>query len=214
MDVLYCLAMKSGDRYEERSVHPTFNSALISIYDIALIKFRKLLDDLGPEKVKPYMEDLKDINSLRKGYEPDNVTFLFHRKFKITKVKNMLTSKDALINILEHINTRFEVLRNIKTTKKICFPLELLDERVKDRWYEMDQYNAGEVIEHLEIYIQKKIDELKFHNVEVIQGILERNNEDFIAVRFTDSQEYLLNGEIFGITVSPSTGFGLSLTPS
>ena len=172
MDVLYCLSMKSRNIYEERSVHPTFHSALVSIYDIALIKFRKLLNELGPENSKPYMEDLKELNSLRKDYEPDDVTYLFHRKFKITKVNNMLTSKDALINILEHINTRFEVLHNIKTTKRICFPLELLDERVKDRWYEMDQYNAGEVIEHLEIYIQKKIDELKFHNVEVIQGIL------------------------------------------
>ena len=37
MNTLYCLAMKSGDKYEERSVHPTFNSALVSFFTISLI---------------------------------------------------------------------------------------------------------------------------------------------------------------------------------
>ena len=88
----------------------------------------------------------------------------------------------------------------------------MLDEKTKSNWYQLDEYNAGEVIEHLEKHIQRRIDELKLEHSEVMQGILERNNEDFIAVRFTDSQEFLLNKDIFAITVTPNTGYNKSLT--
>lgn len=213
MDILYCLSVRKDGEYHEHSVHPTFNSALVVIYDMGLQKFKEILKEVGVQESEKFTEDLKDINSIRKGYKPDKVTYLFSKKFRITKTQNLLTSKVAIENIFNHINVRFNELRNMKTSKRICFPLHIFDEKIKNAWYLLDEFNAGEVIENLEQYIQKKIDELKYYNMEVVQGMLERNNKDFIAVRFTDSQEYLLNKEIFGITVSPNTGYDLSLAP-
>lgn len=214
MDDLYCLSLKEEDEYCDHSIYTSFENALVTIYDIALNKFGRILRDLGPEQSTKYIEDLKDINSLRKDYKPDKVTYLFDRRFRITRVKNLLTSKVAFENIINHINQRFVQLKNLKTNKKICFPLEIFDERLKSKWYTMDEYNAGEVIQELEKYVQRKIDLLKLQNIDVIQGILERNNDDFIAVRFTDSQEFLLNKEIFSITISPNTGYDRTLTTS
>ena len=212
MDTLYCLSVKKHDEYQEHSVYTSFENALVTIYDMGIEKFSRLVEEDGAKVAKKYSEDLKDLNSLRKDYQPDRVTYLFDKRFRITKVKSCLTSKVAFENIIEHINDRFLELKHMRTTKRICFPLQLLDERTKGKWYSMDEYNAGEVIEHIEKHIQRRINELKLENNEVVQGILERNNEDFIAVRFTDSQEFLLNKEIFGIVVSPNTGYELSLT--
>lgn len=212
MDVLFCLAERKDREYQEHSVHMSFQNAIIEIYDIAICKFREIVDEMGPEDAKKYITDLRDLNSIRAGYKPDRVTYLFNKRFRITKVHNRLTSKDALVNIVEHINARFRELSHMEITKKICFPLEILDEKVKSKWYNLDEYNAENAIQFLEMYIQDRIDELKLKNMETVQGILERNNEDFIAVRFTDSQEFLLNKEIFSIVVSPNTGYNLSLT--
>ena len=214
MDILYCLSIRKQHEYHEHSVYTSFENALLTIYDMGLSKFSELIEEEGAERAKKYITDLKDLNSIRSDYEPDHVTYLFDKRFRITKIHSLLTSKTAFENIIEHINDRFLHLKHMNTTKKICFPLELLDERTKSKWYQLDEYNAGEVIEHLEKHIQRRIDDLKLHHSEVIQGILERNNEDFIAVRFTDSQEFLLNKEIFAIVVSPNTGYNKSLTSS
>jgi len=212
MDTLYCLSIKKDDEYHEHSVYTSFTNALITLYDIGLNKLRYLIDTEGTEEAKKYISDLKKINSIMSDYEPDTTTYLFEKKFKITKVKSMLTSKTAFQNIIEHINERFSILKHMKTTKKICFPLQILDEKAKNKWYLIDEHNAGNAIEHLEKHIQRRIDEIKLHNKEIVQGILERNNQDFISVRFTDSQEYLLNKEIFSIAVTPNTGYNLSLS--
>ena len=214
METLYCLSIKKHDEYHEHSVYTSFQNALISIYDIGLERFSLLLETQGPERAKKHVKDLKELNSIRTDYEPDKVTYLFDKNFRITKIRSLLTSKVAFENIIGHINDRFRELKNMRTSKKICFPLQILDEKSKSKWYEMDEYNAGEVIQHLEKHIQRRIDELKLEHNEVIQGILERNNEDFIAVRFTDSQEFLLNKDIFAITVSPNTGYNKSLIPT
>lgn len=211
METLYCLSIKKHDEYQEHSVYTSFQNALITIYDIGLDRFSLLLETGGPEKAKKHVKDLKEINSIRTDYEPDKVTYLFDKKFRITKIRSLLTSKVAFENIIGHINDRFRELKNMRTSKKICFPLQLLDEKAKSQWYRLDEFNAGEVIEHLEKHIQRRIDELKLEHSEVMQGILERNNEDFIAVRFTDSQEFLLNKDIFAITVTPNTGYNKSL---
>jgi len=212
MDTLYCLSIRTHNEYREHSVYTSFENALISIYDMGLDKFSRIIEDEGAKKAKKYSQDLKDLNSIRTDYEPDNVTYLFDKRFRITKIKSMLTSKTAFENIIKHINDRFLQLSHMRTTKRICFPLELMDERTKGKWYDLDEYNAGEVIDHIEKHIQKRIDELKLQNLEVVQGILEKNNEDFIAVRFTDSQEFLLNKDIFSIVVSPNTGYSHSLS--
>lgn len=212
METLYCLSIHHKGEYKEQSVYTSFENALVTVYDIALAKFSKILEEEGSEKSEKYMEDLKDINSIRKGYEPDKVTYLFKKRFRITRVDARLTSKTALENIVEHINLRFHELAHSNTSKRICFPLQIMDERVKTKWYSIDEYNAEQVISHLERHIQKRIDELKLMNKEVVQGILERNNEDFVAVRFTDSQEFILNKDIFAIVVSPNTGYDKSLT--
>jgi hypothetical protein len=215
MDVLYCLAAKNDDNeYEEHSVYLKFESALVTIYDLALKRFQEIMVNMGIKEAEKYKEDLKNINSIRSDYKPDKVTHLFDKRFRITKVKNYLTNKIAITNILEHINTRFLQLRQLHTNKQICFPLEILTERVKNSWYKIDEFNAGETIRYLEKHIQGKIDDLKFSNFKVVQGILERNNDDFISVRFTDSQSFMLNREIFSIVVSPETGFNKSLTSS
>lgn len=214
MDTLYCLSIRKHEEYHEHSVYTTFENALVAIYDIGVDKFSKIIEYEGIELAKKYSEDLKNINSLRTDYEPDRVTYLFDKKFRITKIRNMLTSKIAFENIIEHINDRFLQLKHTRTTKRICFPLQLIDERTKSKWFRLDQYNADSVIDQLEKHIQRRIDELKLNNMQVVQGILERNNEDFIAVRFTDSQEFRLNKEIFAIVVSPNTGYDVSLTPS
>lgn len=212
METLYCLSMHKHGEYKEHSVYTSFENALVTVYDIALAKFSKILEEEGPIKAKKYTEDLKDINSIRKGYEPDKVTYLFDKRFRITRVDARLTSKTALENIVEHINLRFHELVHSNSSKRICFPLQIMDERIKSKWYELDEYNAEQVISHLERHIQKRIDELKLMNKEVVQGILERNNEDFVAVRFTDSQEFILNKEIFAIVVSPNTGYDKSFS--
>lgn len=212
MDTLYCLSVKKNDEYCEHSVYTSFENALLTIYDMALNKFSKIVEQEGVEQAENYTQDIKDIKKIRRDYDADKTTYLFDKRFRITRTKNFLTSKVAFENIIEHINDRFLELKHMRTTKRICFPLELLDERTKSKWYSMDEYNAGEVIEHIEKHIQRRINELKLENNEVVQGILERNNQDFIAVRFTDSQEFLLNKEIFAIVVSPNTGYELSLT--
>ena len=212
MDSLYCLSIKKHDEYHEHSVYTSFRNALITIYDIGLDKFSLLIGDEGVKRAKKHVIDLKELNSIREDYEPDKVTYLFDKNFRITKIRSLLTSKVAFENIIEHINDRFRELKHMRTEKRICFPLDLLDEKTKSKWYLMDEYNAGEVIQNLERHIQRRIDELKLEHSEVIQGILERNNEDFIAVRFTDSQEFLFNKEIFSIVVSPDTGYNKSLT--
>ena len=86
-----------------------------------------------------------------------------------------------------------------------------MPEKIKSAWFKIDQYNAPEAIKYLERHIMDKIDEFKVINPNVSQGILEHNNSDFIAVRFTDSQEFLLNKEVFSITLSPGTGYEKSL---
>jgi hypothetical protein len=214
METLYCLSIKKHDEYHEHSVYTSFQNALLTIYDIGLDKLSLLIETEGTKKAKKHVIDLKELNSIRTDYEPDKVTYLFDKKFRITKIHSLLTSKVAFENIIEHINDRFRELKHMRTTKKICFPLDLLDEKTKNKWYLLDEFNAGEVIQHLEKHIQRRIDELKIIHSEVVQGILERNNEDFIAVRFTDSQEFLLNKEIFAIVVSPNTGYTKSLTSS
>ena len=215
MDVLYCLAeINDQNEYQEHSVYLKFESALVSIYDLALRRFRAIIEELGVYEAKKYTEDLKDIKSIRSDYEPDKVTYLFKKRFRITKVKNYLTNKIAITNILEHINIRFLELHRLNTTKQICFPLEILTERVKNSWYKVDEFNAGETISYLEKHIQGKIDDLKLSNFKVVQGILEKNNTDFIVVRFTDSQSYMLNKDIFSIVVSPETGYNKSLSSS
>jgi hypothetical protein len=211
METLYCLSMHKHGEYKEHSVYTSFENALVSVYDIALAKFSKILEEEGPAKAKKYIEDLKDINSIRKGYEPDKVTYLFDKRFRITRVQSMLTSKTALENIVAHVNGCFEKLIHMHTSKRICFPLEIMDERIKSAWYLLDEFNAEKVIQHLEAHVQRRIDELKLMNKEVVQGILERNNEDFVAVRFTDSQERILNKDIFAIVLSPNTGYDKSL---
>ena len=213
MDVLYCLSEKNDKmgEYKEYGVFYTFESALISIYDLGIYKFNEIMKELGPEHSAKYLEDLKDINSIRKNYEPEKTTYLFNKKFKIVKVKNFLTNKVALKNILEHINVRFMDLSRLKTHRRICFPLHIMTEKIKSAWYKVDSYNAQEAIKYIEKHIQDKIDEFKVINSNVSQGILERNNSDFIAVRFTDSQEFILNTEIFAISVSPNTGYEKSL---
>lgn len=213
MDLLYCLSEKDSrtDEYIEYGVFNSFESALICIYDMGIHKFHEILKELGPKHSAKYLEDLKDINSIRKNYSPDKVTYLFSKRFKIVEVKNFLTNKIALKNILEHINIRFSELSKVRTKKRICFPLHILSEEVKNHWYKVDQYNAQSVISYLQKHIQDKIDEYKAINPNVTQGILERNNEDFVAIRFTSSQEFMLNDEIFAIVVSPITGYEKSL---
>jgi len=212
MDTLYCLSIRKHNEYHEHSVYTSFENALITIYDMGVNKLARIIEEEGIEKAKKYTESLKNLNSIRTDYKPDHVTYLFDKKFRITKIRSMLTSKIAFENIIEHINDRFLELKHMRTSKRICFPLELMDERIKSKWYLMDEFNASEVINHIERHIQRRIDELKLDNNEVIQGILERNNEDFIAVRFTDSQEFQLNKEIYSIVVSPNTGYSQSLT--
>ena len=212
MDTLYCLSIRKHDEYCEHSVYTSFENALLTIYDIGMSKFSDLIQDEGIEKAKKYVDDLKDLNSIRSGYKPDRVTYLFDKKFRITRIHSLLTSKTAFENIIEHINDRFRILKHALMSKRICFPLELMDEKTKSKWYLLDEFNASEVIDHIERHIQRRIDELKLSGLDVVQGILERNNEDFVAVRFTDSQEFLLNKEIFAIVVSPNTGYNLSLT--
>lgn len=212
MDTLYCLSIRKHNEYHEHSVYTSFENALITIYDMGVNKLARIIEEEGIEKAKKYTESLKNLNSIRADYKPDHVTYLFDKKFRITKIRSMLTSKIAFENIIEHINDRFLELKHMRTSKRICFPLELMDERIKSKWYLMDEFNASEVINHIERHIQRRIDELKLDNNEVIQGILERNNEDFIAVRFTDSQEFQLNKEIYSIVVSPNTGYSQSLT--
>ena len=211
MDSLYCLSIKKNNEYQEHSVYTSFNNALTAIYDITLDKFSDLLKNEGLNIAKKHVTDLKNLNSIKSDYKPDRVTYLIDKIFKITRVRNVLTSKVAFENIIEHINKRFIQLKHMHTSKRICFPLNILDEKTKSKWYLLDEFNAGEVIQHLETHIQRRIDELKLDNIEVMQGILERNNEDFIAVRFTDSQEFILNKEIFAIIVSPGTGYTKSL---
>ena len=213
MDVLYCLSERHGhsSEYHEYGVFYTFESALIAIYDLGIHKLRDIVKEIGVKETEKYLEDLKDINSIRKNYEPDKVTYLFNRKFKIVKVDNFLTNKIALKNILEHINIRFIQLGKLKTNKRICFPLNIMSETTKNAWYKIDSYNASETIKYIEKHIRDKIDEFKVINPNVSQGILERNNSDFVAVRFTNSQEFMLNTEIFGIVVSPVTGYDRSL---
>lgn len=213
MDVLYCLSEKDDIKgeYEDYGVFYTFESALIGIYDLGIYKFHEIMKELGPRHSAKFLEDLKDINSIRQNYEPDRITYLFRKKFKIVQVKNFLTNKIALKNILRHINIRFMELSRIKTNKRICFPLQIMPEKIKSAWFKIDQYNAPEAIKYLEKHIMDKIDEFKVINPNVSQGIMERNNSDFIAVRFTDSQEFLLNKEVFSITLSPGTGYEKSL---
>ena len=84
METLYCLSIKKHDEYQEHSVYTSFQNALITIYDIGLDRFSLLLETGGPEKAKKHVKDLKEINSIRTDYEPDKVTYLFDKKFRIT----------------------------------------------------------------------------------------------------------------------------------
>ena len=212
MEVLYCLSEKDdNNEYKEHGIFNSFESALITIYDNGLYKFNNLMKEIGAHRSEEYLENLKEINTIRKDYTPDDVTYLFSRKFRISRVKSYLTNKTALKNILTHINLRFLELSKVRTNKKICFPLQIMSEKHKRAWFDIDRYNANEVIKYLETHVQNKIDEFKIINPNIQQGILERNNSDFVAVRFTDSQEFIFNKEIFAITLSPISGYEMSL---
>lgn len=217
MDTLYCLSRlelneeQGKDEYCEYGVYYTFDSALISIYDSALHKFKEIEDILGEKKSLDYLEDLQKLKSMRGDYNPDKYTYLFNRRFRITRVKNMLTNKIGVTNIIRHIDERFEKLARL-AGKGVCFPIDPITPRVKDEWFRLDQFNAAVVIGYLEKHIQSKIENIKALNNNVVKGILEETTSDFIAVRFVDSQSYILETkDVFGIVVSPNTGYDKSL---
>ena len=212
MDVLYCLSELSGSEYKELSVHATFESCVISVYDIAIKKFILIMDKVGVHESTKYMDDLKDLNTLRHDFKANDITYLFDKRFKITKVKNYISSKHAVKNIIDHIDLRFKALSGIANNREVCFPLNIISEKTKYAWYEIDEHNAEAVIKNLEEYIQQKIDTLKLKNIQVVQGMLGVHTEDFFVVKFTDSQAFLLQDNYFGIVVSPITGFKHSLT--
>ena len=213
MDTLYCLSIldlneeQSNNEYRDYGVYYTFDSALISIYDLVLRRFKK-------KKSLDYLDDVEDLNTLRDDYEPSNITYLFNRRFRITRVKNMLTNKIGITNIIKHIDERFEKLTKLMSGKGVCFPITPLSAQIKDDWLRLDQFNAATVIDYLEKHIQGKIENIKALNDNVVKGVLEETTSDFIAVRFMDTQSYILQTkDIFGIVVSPNTGYEKSLFP-
>ena len=219
MDTLYCLSMldlneeQSKNVYRDYGVYYTFDSALISIYDLALHKFKEIEDMLGETKSLDYLDDLEDLNTIRDDYEPSKITYLFNRRFRITRVKNMLTNKIGITNIIKHIDERFEKLTKLMSGKGVCFPITPLSAQIKDDWFRLDQFNAATVIDYLEKHIQGKIENIKALNDNVVKGVLEETTSDFIAVRFVDTQSYILQTkDVFGIVVSPNTGYEKSLT--
>jgi hypothetical protein len=213
MDTLYCLSRleynqeEVEDEYCDYGVYCTFDSALISIYDLVLHKFM-----LEEKKSLDYLVDLKKLMSLGEDYEPSKITYLLNRRFRITRVKNMLTNKIGITNILRHIDKRFEVLARLSTGKGICFPITPITALIKDDWFRLDQFNAATVIDYLEKHIQGKIENIKALNDNVVKGVLEQTTSDFVAVRFVDTQSYILQTkDIFAIVVTPITGYEKSL---
>jgi hypothetical protein len=218
MDTLYCLSRleyneeEAEDEYHDFGVYYTFDSALISIYDLALHKFKEIEDMMGKQKSFDYLDDLEKLKSMREDYKPDKITYLFDRRFRITRVKNMLTNKIGITNIIKHIDERFEKLTRLSSGKGVCFPITPISTRIKDDWFRLDQFNAAVVINYLEKHIQGKIENIKVLNDNVVKGILEETTSDFIAVRFVDTQSYILQTkDVFGIVVSPNTGYEKSL---
>jgi hypothetical protein len=218
MDTLYCLSRleyneeEAKDKYWDYGVYYTFDSALISIHDLALHKFKEIEYMMGEQKSLDYLDDLRKLKSLRDDYEPSKITYLFERRFRITRVKNMLTNKIGITNIIKHIDERFEKLTRLSSGKGVCFPITPISTRIKDDWFRLDQFNAAVVINYLEKHIQGKIENIKVLNDNVVKGILEETTSDFIAVRFVDTQSYILETkDVFGIVVSPNTGYEKSL---
>ena len=58
MEVLYCLSEKdANNEYKEYGIFNSFESALITIYDNGLYKFKNLMKEIGAHRSEEYLEN-------------------------------------------------------------------------------------------------------------------------------------------------------------
>ena len=196
-------------------MHAIFQShraVIMAIYDIVLRRLKERIEMDGIENAHKYTHQLKHLNEIRdRDMEEDSVS-LFDGEYEICKAKNMITSESSFKNITEHIRRRFDEIESMTLySRKVCIPYPIITERTKLAWQRIDKDNYEAVIEELENMIYKRIEQLKQRGISVIQGILQKSDDNFVCVKFCDSQEFMLNKNIYGIVVSPETGSNLSL---
>ena len=189
---MYVVSVIKDNKYEPHSVYSDFKSIKLALMDIIVNN-----DELF-EELKHYSDSLHIEDSI----------YMFKKSIKIDKIENRLTSEIALKNIKHHITKRFIDLS--LTSKKICFPKEIIDSNCKEFWFKLDKHNYKNVIKHLEHFIENKIEELKTNNI-VRYGILAETTEEFVSVKFTNSYTYRHCQSNFCITISPDTGYTTSL---
>lgn len=211
MSFLYCISKKEKekDEYTVVSVHHQYAHAIIAIHDEKLRDYKNSLDKVGRLQSEKHKETLERLQIYKN--RPNPPTSELFEEFKITKVRNLITSETALKNTINHIDKRFAHLIRDRHSKQVCFPEVLISDRIKEDWHSLDPHNSNDVILCIESHITHKIRELQgFHSI--TRGNVTKNTEEMYAIHFTDSKDYHLSDvNNFRIVISPATGFNHSL---
>lgn len=204
MDYLYTLSIKHGyTDFRDASVHATVNSAFFKLYGY-------LRREVENGKLNRHVTevDIQDLQNMDKDnlFDEYNRLTLFGR-FRITRIKNLTTAKDAVDAVITTMDQRFEKLCSaVPAGATVCFPTELLTLEARQEWRDCDPVNADSVIKHLEHHIHLKINELSIlHNIDVIRKDCagSRYNPAFFPVSFNNSS----STSFFNIVVSPGGGY-------